>query len=541
MIRQSDINRIIAEYEKLCAYDGKCGRAFLKGVTLVAERRIAFDARTGRWITAYPNGKEHEGRPLFIGENGRVLAGLGKANGKKLSELHKPETNQPLAWRGSSQRRNTKEDYEEREYWINEKRQSSKKALKREQKRTQKLEHQSERKLQEQPLSPEQKRVEATRQRFLSTPLPSHFKTSQQAIDYLNKVAPNVDADDLKYLSAERAYDIAFAASKLGADFPHAFDKGFAFMLPDAEEGRIEAEKAKLEAEVNAGKFKAEAAIEFEKLLSANEFMQSSLYEAIKFANLNDEQFRAKALQRLWDIASNYGFDYKTVTISQLVKSGAGAELKSIWREAVSSYKASAQKEDLDKRQTELERLRRLGEDKAFAQWDQEQAELSLLSPLLVAKPSSDNLAELLALYQKNVTISPSTGFHPPLKGDISPLTAVTIHELVHCIDTLPEEEPISFSSQIVKLFREEREHYLAPLSESDRLFVSAAFSAYDRGITKCGPQAPYALYSYQEFVAEKITECLTAPKPTKTAQLTFKIFKQIYDMRVKTSKETTQ
>ena len=212
----------------------------------------------------------------------------------------------------------------------------------------------------------------------------------------------------------------------------YAFDKGFAFMLPDAEEGRIEAEKAKLEAEVNAGKFKAEAAIEFEKLLSANEFMQSSLYEAIKFANLNDEQFRAKALQRLWDIASNYGFDYKTVTISQLVKSGAGAELKSIWREAVSSYKASAQKEDLDKRQTELERLRRLGEDKAFAQWDQEQAELSLLSPLLVAKPSSDNLAELLALYQKNVTISPSTGFHPPLKGDISPLTAVTIHELVH-------------------------------------------------------------------------------------------------------------
>lgn len=541
MIRQSDINRIIAEYERFCAYDAKCGRAFLKGVTLVAERRISYDARTGRWITAYPNGKEHEGRPLFIGENGRVLAGLGKRNGQKLADVVKPKPSEPLAWRGSFQRRNTKEDYEEREYWINEKRQSSKKALKREQKRTQKLEHQSERKLQEQPLSPEQKRVEATRQRFLSTPLPSHFKTSQQAIDYLNKVAPNVDADDLKYLSAERAYDIAFAASKLGADFPHAFDKGFAFMLPDAEESRINAAKAKLEAEVNTGKFKAEAAAEFEKLLSANEFMQSSLYEAIKFANLNDEQFRAKALQRLWDIASNYGFDYKTVTISQLVKSGAGTELKSIWREAVSSYKATAQKEDLDKRQTELERLRRLGEDKAFAQWDQEQAELSLLSPLLVAKPNSDNLAELLALYQKNVTISPSTGFHPPLKGGISPLTAVTIHELVHCIDTLLEEEPISFSSQIVKLFREEREHYLAPLSESDRLFVSAAFSAYDRGITKCGPQSPYALYSYQEFVAEKITECLTAPEPTKTAQLTFKIFKQIYDMRVKTSKETTQ
>lgn len=534
MIRQSDINRIIAEYERLCAYDAKCGRAFLKGVTLVAERRISYDARTGRWITAYPNGKEHEGRPLFIGPDNRVVAGLGKANGQRLDELGKSKAPEPLAWRGSSQRRNTKEDYEEREYWINEKRQSSKKALKREQKRTQKLERQSEQKLQEHPLSPEQQQAEATRQRFLNTPLPDHFESAEQAIDYFNKVAPNVDAADLKYMPAQCAHDVALAASKLGADFPHAFDKGFTFMLPDAEESRIEAEKAKLETEVNAGKFKAEAAAKYEQLLTEDGFLQSSLFEATDFANLNDEQFRTKALQQLWCMASSYGFDYKTVTISQLVMSDAEAELKSIWCDAISSYKITAQKEDLGKRQTELERLRRLGENEAFAQWDRDQAQLSILSPLLVAQSSGDNLAKLSVLYQKSLKICPSNGFHSPLKDGIFPLTAVIIHELVHCIDTLPEEEPISFSSQIVKLFHEERKQYLALLSESDRLYVSAAFSAYDRGITQCGPQAPYALYSYQEFVAEKITECLTAPEPTKTAQLTFKIFKQIYDMRVK-------
>lgn len=535
MIRQSDINRIIAEYEKLCAYDGKCGRAFLKGVTLVAERRISYDARTGRWITAYPNGKEHEGRPLFIGENGRVLAGLGKANGKKLSELHKPETNQPLAWRGSSQRRNTKEDYEEREYWINEKRQSSKKALKREQKRTQKLERQSEQKLQEHPLSPEQKRAEATRQRFLSTPLPSHFKTSQQAIDYFNQVAPNVDAADLKYMPAQCAHDVALAASKLGVDFPHAFDKGFTFMLPDAEESRINAAKAQLEAEANAGKFKAEAIDKYKQLLAENGFLHSSLFEATEFAGLNDSQSRAKVLQQLWGIAAKYGFDYKTVTISMLADSGAETELKSILVDAISSCRINAQKDKLDDRQMKLERLRESGENRVLAQWDQELKQCELISPYFVAKPSGSTLAELRKLYQKRSDDYTREGFHPPLKDGISPLTAVIIHELVHCIDTLPEEEPISFSSQIVKLFHEERKRYLTLLSESDRLYVSTVFSAYDKGITQCEPKAPYALYSYQEFVAEKITECFTAPEPTKTAQLTFKIFKQIYDMRVKT------
>lgn len=538
MTRKAEIDPVIAEYEKLCAYNPEQGEGFLKGVLAVAEGRVAFDALRGRWITAYPNGKDHEGRPLFIGPDDRVLAGLGKNNGKKLDDIPRPKPSEPLAWRGSSQRRKSKEDYEEKEYWVNEQRQKSEKALKREQKRAQKLERQSEpiaQAPQKSSLSPEQKRAEAVRQRFLNTSLPDHFESSEQAVDYFNKVAPNVDAADLKLMPPQCAHDVALAASKLGADFPHAFDKGFAFMLPDAEEGRINAAKAKLDAEVDAGKFKAEAAAKFDKLLSANEFMQSSLYEAIKFANLNDEQFRAKALQLLWGMASNYGFDYKTATISQLVKSGAGAELKNIWCDIVSSYRAAAQKEDLDKRQTELERLRGLGEDKAFAQWDKEQAQLSILSPLFVAQPNDGNLAKLSALYRKSLKICPSKGFHPPLKDSVPPLTAVIIHELVHCIDMLPEEEPISFSTQIVQLFHKERKQYLALLSESDSLYVSAAFSAYDRGITQCGPKAPYALYSYQEFVAECITECLTAPKPTKTAQSTFKIFKQIYDMRVKT------
>ena len=72
---------------------------FLKGVLAVAEGRVAFDALRGRWITAYPNGKDHEGRPLFIGPDNRVVAGLGKANGQRLDELGKSKAPEPLAWR----------------------------------------------------------------------------------------------------------------------------------------------------------------------------------------------------------------------------------------------------------------------------------------------------------------------------------------------------------------------------------------------------------------------------------------------------------
>lgn len=542
MIRQSDINRIIAEYERFCAYDAKCGRAFLKGVTLVAERRISYDARTGRWITAYPNGKEHEGRPLFIGENGRVLAGLGKANGKKLSELHKPETHQLLAWRGSSQRRNTKEDYEEREYWINEKRQSSKKALKREQKRTQKLERQSEQKLQEHPLSPEQQQAEATRQRFLNTPLPDHFESAEQAIDYFNKVAPNVDAADLKYMPAQCAHDVALAASKLGADFPHAFDKGFTFMLPDAEESRINAEKTKLEAEVNAGKFKAEAAAKYEQLLTEDGFLQSTLFEATESADLNDAQSRAKVLQQLWNIASKYGFDYKTVTISMLANSGAGTELKSIWIGAVSSYIADANREKLTKRQAEIIKLKKIGEHKVLAQWDQELKQCNLLSPYFVAKPSGGALTELRKLYQKRSDDYTREGFHPPLKNGISPLAAVIVHELVHCIDYSFKGAPISADSRINQKLQQARARFIEMFpTKQVRQKVQNEFKAFDKDPkNNAPPDAPYALYSYQEFVAEKITECLTAPEPTKEAQSTLQLFKQIYDMRVR-AKETTQ
>ena len=70
---------------------------------------------------------------------------------------------------------------------------------------------------------------------------------------------------------------------------------------------------------------------------------------------------------------------------------------------------------------------------------------------------------------------------------------------------------------------------------------VQNAFMAFDRDPkNNAPPDAPYALYSYQEFAAEKITECLTAPEPTEEALLTFQLFKLIYDMRVG-AKETTQ
>ena len=81
------MNRIIAEYERFCAYDAKCGRAFLKGLFAVAEKHIAFDADKDIWITVYPHGKEHKGQPIRLNGDGTILAGAGEKNGRNIKDL----------------------------------------------------------------------------------------------------------------------------------------------------------------------------------------------------------------------------------------------------------------------------------------------------------------------------------------------------------------------------------------------------------------------------------------------------------------------
>lgn len=54
-------------------------------------RGMAFDA--DKWITVKPNGADKKGRPVKIGENGEVKAGMGgKFNGQKISEIRKDFT-----------------------------------------------------------------------------------------------------------------------------------------------------------------------------------------------------------------------------------------------------------------------------------------------------------------------------------------------------------------------------------------------------------------------------------------------------------------
>ena len=68
-------------------HDAKCGQAFLKGFLAVVEPRVSCDALRGRWITVYPNGKDHEGRPVCVEKDGTVKAGLGEKNGINIKEL----------------------------------------------------------------------------------------------------------------------------------------------------------------------------------------------------------------------------------------------------------------------------------------------------------------------------------------------------------------------------------------------------------------------------------------------------------------------
>ena len=68
-------------------HDAKCGQAFLKDYLAFVEHRVSFDALKGRWITVHPNGKDHEGRPVYVENDGTVKAGLGKKNGINIKEL----------------------------------------------------------------------------------------------------------------------------------------------------------------------------------------------------------------------------------------------------------------------------------------------------------------------------------------------------------------------------------------------------------------------------------------------------------------------
>ena len=68
-------------------HDAKCGQAFLKDYLAFVEHRVSFDALKGRWITVHPNGKDNEGRPVYVENDGTVKAGLGKKNGINIKEL----------------------------------------------------------------------------------------------------------------------------------------------------------------------------------------------------------------------------------------------------------------------------------------------------------------------------------------------------------------------------------------------------------------------------------------------------------------------
>lgn len=63
----------------------KLGLAFVRGAKY--RRGVAQD---DKWITVKPNGENAKGRPVLLGENGEIKAGMGgKFNGQKLSEARK--------------------------------------------------------------------------------------------------------------------------------------------------------------------------------------------------------------------------------------------------------------------------------------------------------------------------------------------------------------------------------------------------------------------------------------------------------------------
>lgn len=52
--------------------------------------RYAATAMDDKWITVKPNGPEHKGKPVRIGDDGTIVAGMGgKFNGQKINEIKK--------------------------------------------------------------------------------------------------------------------------------------------------------------------------------------------------------------------------------------------------------------------------------------------------------------------------------------------------------------------------------------------------------------------------------------------------------------------
>jgi len=78
----------------------------------------AFAADADKWITVKPNGAEHKGAHVKVGEGGEIKAGMGgKFNGEKLGEVRKDFTGLALDPNGLG--RSSK-------FWIENRNRSSK-------------------------------------------------------------------------------------------------------------------------------------------------------------------------------------------------------------------------------------------------------------------------------------------------------------------------------------------------------------------------------------------------------------------------------
>ena len=177
--------------------------------------------------------------------------------------------------------------------------------------------------------------------------------------------------------------------------------------------------------------------------------------------------------------------------------------------------------------------------------FDQHSNSVWLLSPSFVNKfAPCQSQQQIASLYASHLDADSSIRFHPELRNDISPLTAVVIHEMAHGLDIFTSRRGTPFehrqhrhggcscSPEMLSLFTEEQRKFLVqhPWAQEElRRYDSANKDPRSIHEDVRPPDVPYALYDQFEFMAEMLTEAFTAPNPSDASKKVLSIVKAIF------------
>lgn len=530
-----------------CDYAAHLGAIAAQGYHDAGEAfagRIVFDE--AKWITVHPNGKGYnnngekiKGTPILIDtESGAVLGGAGgKFTGKHVSEMKQRGANAIQAQHDitrAQQKNADPEGFAKRQKELIAKRdqqvQAMQAAAAQKKAEAERMANEAqEQQAKEQAAAQERAESQQTQTQTASSPrkaalqkhlqaldanpLPKQFKTNADAISWFNKAFPTLDVKHLSTLSPEHAHGIAEGAIIISKKFPILLEHGLKGLVSADAYKR---EYNKKHAAYNRAHEKQEELVrndsaEMEKIAAAQQQMDDIWFDQARRYGLSPKG-EAKGMDKGTAVKIK-NLLHGHLWLGELDENEL-ATLKRLRREGGINYRVAQRAKELLAEQGTLEPISEVSKtiNSCYAYFSCINKKMWLSPTYFGSNPKQDFDASY-----KYATTPRGEGpaFTPPVKEGISYAAALSVHEMAHSLDNALSE----FVSH----------EWFA--SNGDKI-IEDSFNEYKEELKKLGKTKDdvYALTNAQEFVAEHITEALTAPKPSKRALDVLKRFEQLQE-----------